>query len=73
MESLRSETHPLMSKSLLQHGPKEIFKQLTFRMKNTGLDTIAVQVTRQSGKIKIDFTGSAAQVVQAKQILTGWT
>ena len=41
-------------------------------MKNSGLDTIEVQVTRRAGKLKFHFTGSAEQVVKAEQILADW-
>jgi hypothetical protein len=61
-----------MSKSLQQHGPKEIYKQLHLRMKNSGLDTIKVLVSRRAGKLKFNFTGSAEQVVQAEKILAAW-
>jgi vancomycin resistance protein YoaR len=61
-----------MSKSLQQHGLKEIYKQLRLRMKNSGLETIQVQVTRRAGKFKFSFTGSADQVVQAEKILAAW-
>jgi hypothetical protein len=61
-----------MSKSLQQHGMKEIYKQLRLRMKNSSLDTIEVQVTRRAGKFKFNFTGSPEQVVQAEQILAAW-
>jgi N-methylhydantoinase B/oxoprolinase/acetone carboxylase alpha subunit len=61
-----------MSKSLQQHGMKEIYKQLRLRMKNSGLDTIEVQVTRRAGKFQFNFTGSAEQVAQAEQILAAW-
>ena len=61
-----------MSKSLQQHGLKEIYKQLRLRMKNSGLETIEVHVTRRAGKFKFNFAGSPAQVVQAEQILAGW-
>lgn len=60
-------------KSLETHGFREVRKQLTHRMKSCGLDTIKVDVTRASGKHKIDFTGSAEQVIQAKKILADWT
>jgi len=62
-----------MSNSLQQHGIREIYKQLRLRMKNTGLDTIEVHVTRRAGKFKYNFTGSAEQVVKAEQILADWT
>ncbi len=61
-----------MSKSLQQHGSKEIYKQLRLKMKNSSLDTIEVQVTRRAGKFRFNFTGSAEQVVQAEQILAAW-
>jgi hypothetical protein len=61
-----------MSKSLQQHGFKEIYKQLRFSMKKNGLDSIEVQVTRRAGKFKFAFTGSPEQVVQAEQILAAW-
>jgi hypothetical protein len=61
-----------MSKSLQQHGLKEIYKQLRLRMKNSGLETIEVHVIRRAGKFKFNFTGSPGQVVQAEQILAGW-
>lgn len=61
-----------MSNSLQQHGIKEIYKQLRLRMKNRGLETIEVHVTRRAGKYKYNFTGSAAQVVQAEEILAAW-
>jgi hypothetical protein len=61
-----------MSNSLQQHGIKEIYKQLRLSMKNHGLDTITVQVTRRAGKYKFSFAGSAEQVVQAEQILAAW-
>ena len=61
-----------MNKSLQQHGLKEIYKQLRLRMKNSGLETIEVRVTRRAGKFRFNFTGSSAQVVQAEQILAAW-
>jgi hypothetical protein len=61
-----------MSKSLQQHGIQEIYKQLRLSMKNHGLDTIQVQVTRRAGKFKFAFTGTPEQVVQAEQILAAW-
>lgn len=61
-----------MSKSLQQHGIKEIYKQLRLAMKNNGLETIQVQITRRAGKFKFAFTGSPEQVVKAEAILTGW-
>lgn len=61
-----------MSHSLQQHGIKEISKQLRLRMKNSGLETIQVLVTRRAGKFKFAFTGSPEQVVKAEQILAAW-
>ena len=61
-----------MSKSLQQHGFKEIYKQLRLAMKNNGLETIQVEVTRRAGKFKFAFTGSADQVVKAEAILAAW-
>jgi len=61
-----------MSNSLQQHGIKEIYKQLRLRMKNRGLETIQVLVTRRAGKFKFNFTGSPEQVVKAEQILAAW-
>jgi hypothetical protein len=57
-----------VSKSLQQHGEAEIYKQLRLRMKNSGLDTIKVEVTRRAGKFRFNFTGSAEQVTQAEQL-----
>ncbi len=61
-----------MSNSLQQHGIKEIYKQLRLRMKNRGLETIEVHVTRRAGKYRYSFTGSAEQVVTAEKILADW-
>jgi hypothetical protein len=61
-----------MSNSFQQHGFKEIYKQLRFRMKTSGLDTIKVLVTRRAGKFKFNFTGSPEQVVKAEAILAAW-
>jgi hypothetical protein len=61
-----------MSKSLQQHGFKEIYKQLRLAMKNSGLNTIEVLVTRRAGKFKYAFTGSPEQVVKAEAILAAW-
>jgi hypothetical protein len=61
-----------MSNSLQQHGIKEIYKQLRLRMKNSGLDTIQVHVTRRAGKFKYNFTGSPEQVLQADKIIAAW-
>jgi hypothetical protein len=62
-----------MSNSLQQHGIKEIYKQLRLRMKNSGLETIEVHISRRAGKYKYNFTGSPEQVVKAEEILAAWT
>ena len=59
--------------SLQDHGFREVKKQLDHRMKRDGLDTINVEVTRASGKHKVNFTGSPEQVIQANKILAAWT
>lgn len=41
-------------------------------MKNNGLDTIKVLVTRRAGKYQYAFTGSAEQVVKAEAIIAAW-
>ncbi|MGA3268672.1 MAG: hypothetical protein ABSE16_17860 [Verrucomicrobiota bacterium] len=61
-----------MSNSLQQHSIKEIYKQLRLRMKNRGLETIQVHVTRRAGKYQYSFTGAAEQVVTAEKILADW-
>jgi hypothetical protein len=61
-----------MGNSLQQHGFLEINKQLRFRMMTSGLDSIKVLVTRQSGKFHFNFTGSPEQVVKAEAILAAW-
>ncbi|MCX6894388.1 MAG: hypothetical protein NTZ16_02540 [Verrucomicrobia bacterium] len=61
-----------MSNSLQQHGIREINKQLGFRMKRDGLDTIKVLITNRAGKFRYSFTGSAEQVVKAEAILAAW-
>jgi len=61
-----------MTNSLNAHGAREVHKQLHLRMKNSGLDTIQVHVTRKSGKVKCHFTGSPAQVAEAEKILAAW-
>ena len=59
--------------SLHRHGAKEAHKQLQLRMKRSGLSTITVSVTRKSGRLKVQFSGSAEEVKKAQQILAGWT
>jgi len=61
-----------MSNSLQRHGLHEAHKQLRLRMKNSGLDTIEVQVIRRAGKLKVNFTGSTDQVAKAEKILADW-
>jgi hypothetical protein len=61
-----------MRNSLQKHGIPEAKKQLKLRMKNRGLDSIQVLVTRKAGKLEFDFTGSAAQVVTAREIFANW-
>jgi hypothetical protein len=61
-----------MSNSLQKHGLHEAHKQLRTRMKRDGLDTIEVQVTRQAGKLRFNFTGSKDQVVKAEKVLADW-
>ena len=41
-------------------------------MTASGLDTIKVLITRQSGKYKFNFTGSPEHVVSAEKILATW-
>lgn len=41
-------------------------------MKNNGLETIKVEVTRRAGKFKFNFTGSSEQVAKAEAILAAW-
>jgi hypothetical protein len=61
-----------MSNSLQKHSPHEVHKQLRLRMKNSGLDTIEIQVTRRAGKLKFNFTGSTEEVAKAQKILADW-
>lgn len=61
-----------MSKSLQQHGIKEIYKQLRLAMKNSGLETIQVHIINRAGKFRYSFTGSVEQVVKAEAILAAW-
>jgi hypothetical protein len=58
--------------TLEAHGSREVKKQLSHRVKRDGLDTINIEVTRASGKHKVNFTGSPEQVIQAKKILAAW-
>jgi len=61
-----------MSNSLQQHSYREINKQVRLKMKNSGLDTIQVLITRRAGKFRFNFTGSPEQVTKAQQILANW-
>ena len=61
-----------MSNSLQQHSPHEAHKQLRLKMKNSGLASIEVQVTRRAGKMKFNFTGLPDEVEKAKVILAAW-
>jgi hypothetical protein len=61
-----------MSNSLQQHGINEVYRQLRLRMKNRGLETIKVLVTRRAGKYKYSFTGSPEEVVKAEKIFAAW-
>jgi hypothetical protein len=59
--------------SLHCHGAKEAHKQLQLRMKRRGLTTIKVSVTRKSGRLNVQFTGSDEEVNKARAILADWT
>jgi hypothetical protein len=61
-----------MNNSLQQYGIREVQKQLRLRMKNSGLDSIRVEVTRKSGKLKFDFLGSPDQVTKAYELVANW-
>ena len=59
--------------SLHRHGAIEAHKQLQLRMKRSGLSTVKVSVTRKSGRLNIQFTGSDDEVAKARHILADWT
>jgi len=59
--------------SLHRHGAKEAHKQLHLRMQRNGLTTIKVSVTRKSGRLNVQFSGSDEEVKKAQQILSDWT
>jgi N-methylhydantoinase B/oxoprolinase/acetone carboxylase alpha subunit len=59
--------------SLHRHGAKEAHKQLHLRMQRSGLNTVKVSVTRKSGRLDVQFTGSDDQVKKAEQIFADWT
>jgi hypothetical protein len=58
--------------SLHRHGATEAHKQLQLRMKKSGLTTVKVSVTRKSGRLNVQFSGSAAEVAKARHILADW-
>ncbi len=59
--------------SLHRHGAREAHKQLHLRMKKRGLTTVNVSVTRKSGRLNVQFSGSDEEVRIARQILADWT
>jgi hypothetical protein len=59
--------------SLHRHGAQEAHKQLHLRMKRSGLTTVKVSVTRKSGRLNVQFSGSDEEVNKARQILADWT
>jgi len=59
--------------SLHRHGAREAHKQLHLRMKKRALTTIKVSVTRKSGRLNVQFSGSDDEVRIARQILADWT
>ena len=59
--------------SLHRHGASEAHKQLHLRMKQRGLTTVKVSVTRKSGRLNVQFSGSDEEVKIARQILADWT
>ena len=61
-----------MSNSLQKHSPHEAHKQLRLKMKNSGLTSIEVNVTRRAGKMKFHFTGLPEEVTKAEAILAAW-
>lgn len=61
-----------MNNSLKQHGIKEVYRQIHLRMKNTGLETVKVLISRRAGKYQCNFTGSPEQVAQAEKIIAAW-
>jgi hypothetical protein len=42
-------------------------------MKRSGLSTIKISVTRKSGRLNVQFSGSEEEVNKARQILAAWT
>lgn len=59
--------------SLHHHGAQEAHKQLHLRMKKNGLTTVKISVTRKSGRLNVQFSGSDAEVAKARQVLANWT
>lgn len=59
--------------SLHRHPAKEAHKQLHLRIQRSGLSTVKVSVTRKSGRLNVQFTGSDDEVKKARQILADWT
>jgi hypothetical protein len=58
--------------TLHRHGAKEAHKQLSLRIKRSGLTTIKVSVTRKSGRLKVHFTGSDEETKKAEKIFADW-
>ena len=59
--------------SLHRHGAREAHKQLHLRMKKRGLETVKLSVTRKSGRLDVQFSGTDEEVRIARQILADWT
>ncbi len=59
--------------SLHRHGAKEAHKQLHCRMQKNGLTTVKVSVTRKSGRLQVQFSGSDEEVKKAQRILAEWS
>ena len=59
--------------SLHRHGATEAHKQLHLRMKTSGLTTVKLSVTRKSGRLNVQFSGSDDEVAKARKILADWT
>ena len=58
--------------SLHRHGAIEAHKQLQLRVKKSGLKTVKVSVTRKSGRLDVQFSGSDDEVARARHILADW-
>jgi hypothetical protein len=61
-----------MNKSLQSHGIREVEKQLRLRMKNRGLLSIRVEVTRRAGKLRFHCSGNPDEVLKADAIIANW-